>query len=170
VLMDVHMPVLDGYEATARIRSWEQETGTDPVPIIALTAGAFAEDRARCLEVGMDHYLSKPINLRVLADALAAYLPAVDPTTETAPAELGPTDLALDWSAFTSQAEALLPLLAEARFDAIDRFEELQTLADGTALATSLAPLRPALDAFRFEQVHAALVDLLATSDPTQDR
>ena len=61
ILMDVHMPELDGIEATRRIRLREQKTGMH-IPIIALTAGAMKQDRDACLEAGMDAYVSKPIN------------------------------------------------------------------------------------------------------------
>ncbi|MDK9725998.1 MAG: ATP-binding protein [Sterolibacteriaceae bacterium MAG5] len=68
VLMDCQMPVMDGYEATRKIRQWEQD-GTRPrLPIIALTASAFQEDRQHCIDAGMDDFLAKPINL---ADLLA---------------------------------------------------------------------------------------------------
>jgi len=76
ILMDIQMPVLDGYGATTRIRAWEAELGRAPLPIIALTADAFAEDQARCREVGMNDYLSKPINADALTAALARWLPA----------------------------------------------------------------------------------------------
>ena len=70
VLMDVHMPELDGLDATRRIR---QEFPADRQPrIIAMTANAFAEDRDRCIEAGMDDYISKPVRKEVLAAALAS--------------------------------------------------------------------------------------------------
>jgi len=73
VLMDCQMPVLDGLAATRQIRAWEAETAAPRVPIFALTAGAFAEDRAACLESGMDEFLPKPIDFAALQQVLARY-------------------------------------------------------------------------------------------------
>ncbi|MEO7427547.1 MAG: ATP-binding protein [Fibrobacteria bacterium] len=78
VLMDVQMAGWDGYETTRRIRAWERETGMVPIPIIALTANAMAGDRERCLEAGMNDYLSKPIFFNLLRDTVAPYMKMAD--------------------------------------------------------------------------------------------
>ena len=74
ILMDIQMPVMDGQQATRCIRQWESDTGAAPTTIIALAAGAFAEDRQRCLEAGMDDFLTKPIDLPNLNRALTRWL------------------------------------------------------------------------------------------------
>ena len=61
VFMDCHMPVMDGFEATRRIRNWEQPSGNALV-IVALTADSLASDRQRCLDVGMNDFLTKPVS------------------------------------------------------------------------------------------------------------
>ena len=70
VLMDLHMPNLDGIAATRAIREGEQGSGRH-LPIIAMTAAAMREDRDRCLDAGMDAYLSKPVKARELSRAIA---------------------------------------------------------------------------------------------------
>ena len=74
VFMDVQMPVLDGLEATRRIRQWEAANGRPRLPIVALTANAFEEDRRRCLEAGMDDFLAKPVSLDMLRSTLSRWL------------------------------------------------------------------------------------------------
>jgi CheY-like chemotaxis protein len=74
ILMDLHMPVMDGYTAVTLIRQWEADQNRDCLPIIALTADAFEEDRQRCLAVGMDDFLTKPINLNALKSTLGKWL------------------------------------------------------------------------------------------------
>lgn len=71
VLMDIQMPVMDGYEATRVIR---QELGMQSLPIVAMTANATANDRETCIEKGMDEYLSKPIDRTKLEDVLQKFL------------------------------------------------------------------------------------------------
>lgn len=71
ILMDVHMPRLGGLETTRRIRAAEQKSGRH-IPIIALTASAMVEDREQCLAAGMDAYLTKPIQRRLLLDVINA--------------------------------------------------------------------------------------------------
>jgi two-component system sensor histidine kinase/response regulator len=75
VLMDIQMPEISGFEATAQIRQWESATGGH-LPIIALTAYAMKGDRERCLAAGMDGYLSKPIQASDLFQLLQELCPA----------------------------------------------------------------------------------------------
>jgi CheY-like chemotaxis protein len=69
VLMDVQMPEMDGFEATLAIRAREQETG-GRIPIVAMTAHAMKGDRERCLDAGMDGYVSKPLQPTELFEAI----------------------------------------------------------------------------------------------------
>jgi len=72
IIMDVRMPVMDGYEATAAIRRLEREDAD--IPIIAMTADAFSEDIQRCLERGMNDHLAKPIDIQAVTFKLKKYL------------------------------------------------------------------------------------------------
>jgi len=74
VLMDVQMPVLDGLGASILIREWETGQGLPRLPIIALTANAYDEDRKNCLAAGMDDFLTKPLDILQLEALLLRYL------------------------------------------------------------------------------------------------
>ena len=75
ILMDCHMPEMDGYEATAEIRRLEAALpeGGVRIPIVALTAGAMQEELERCLEVGMDAVLTKPLRAEELKATLGRW-------------------------------------------------------------------------------------------------
>jgi PAS domain S-box-containing protein len=77
ILMDVQMPVMGGIEATERIRDWERAAGRVALPIIALTASAYEEDRQRCLAAGMNDFLSKPVDFGALQAAMGQWLPGL---------------------------------------------------------------------------------------------
>ena len=76
ILMDIHMPELDGYKATHNIRRREQEQGNSRIPIVALTANAMKGDREKCLAAGMDDYISKPIRAGELYATVARNAPS----------------------------------------------------------------------------------------------
>jgi PAS domain S-box-containing protein len=75
VLMDVQMPEMDGYEATQQIRNPQSAVTNHGIPIIAMTAHAMQGDRERCLEAGMNDYVTKPVSPQALAEALDKWLP-----------------------------------------------------------------------------------------------
>jgi CheY-like chemotaxis protein len=88
VLMDVKMPLMDGFEATKRIRNCElgitnkaqkdDSSSSFVIPIIAMTAGAMQGDRELCLEAGMNDYITKPVSPQTLAEMLDKWLPKDD--------------------------------------------------------------------------------------------
>ncbi len=75
ILMDCHMPEMDGFEATLEIRKREQPAGGKRIPIVALTANAMAQDREECLAAGMNDHLSKPFSMQTLQDMLNRWMP-----------------------------------------------------------------------------------------------
>jgi len=88
VLMDCHMPVLDGYEASLALREVERLCGARPVPIVALTANALEGARERCLAAGMSDHLAKPFTRAQMAQALRRWT-RVDPVMTQEPSERG---------------------------------------------------------------------------------
>lgn len=81
VLMDVQMPVMNGYEATKKIREMQKQ-GSRQLPVIGLTANAMNGDKNKCLEAGMDDYLSKPVRMKELFDMIAKINPITISSTE----------------------------------------------------------------------------------------
>ena len=73
ILMDLRMPVMNGYEATAAIRSMDR-LDAGRVPIIAMTADAFSEDIQKCLDAGMNAHIAKPIDMREISRLLVKFM------------------------------------------------------------------------------------------------
>lgn len=85
ILMDCQMPILDGYEATQEIR--KIEGGSSHIPIIAMTANAMPKDREKCLNIGMDEYISKPIDISLLLDTISKFVSNNDSEQISEPTE-----------------------------------------------------------------------------------
>ena len=152
VLMDVRMPDMDGYEATARIRQWEQKTGQIRHPIIALTASVFKEDRRQCLDKGMDGFIAKPIvSINALASVLGQWLPA-RLETQVSQSSSVPATLPVDVPRVSAILCELEPLLAKNKFSAIDTFNELQAAVIGTALEHDIAEIKWFIEELQYEQ------------------
>jgi CheY-like chemotaxis protein/HPt (histidine-containing phosphotransfer) domain-containing protein len=136
VLMDVQMPEMDGFAATEAIRQRERQSG-EHLPIIAMTARAMKEDEQRCLEAGMDAYVSKPFRAVQLLEAIAQLL--FDSNPAAAPPSAGPAAM----STFTregalEQVDGDEELLAELAGYIVETYPELlegvqAALAEGRA-------------------------------------
>jgi CheY-like chemotaxis protein/HPt (histidine-containing phosphotransfer) domain-containing protein len=109
VLMDVQMPEMNGFEATAAIREQERRTGAH-VRIVAMTAHALKGDRERCLEAGMDDYVSKPIDGDQLARVIEN-LVLDSATADSVPLEQAPFDEVLNTAAVLTRVDGDLELL-----------------------------------------------------------
>ena len=95
VLMDVQMPQMDGFEATGVIRDPASRVRNHRIPVIAMTAHAMKGDREKCLEAGMDDYVSKPVTALALNEILEKYLPGETVSTVPAPEpEVPPAEVA----------------------------------------------------------------------------
>ncbi|MFM2052379.1 MAG: hypothetical protein RL456_416 [Pseudomonadota bacterium] len=141
ILMDMQMPVLDGLEATRRIRAMERQTPGGPrVPILAMTANAMPGDRERCLEAGMDGYVSKPVDPQRLADELARHVPPrpgtpaqAEPVQRSADDDAPDVDRAALAARLGGDPQALGTLiddlLAMLREDCQPRLEEMRDAA-----------------------------------------
>jgi CheY-like chemotaxis protein/HPt (histidine-containing phosphotransfer) domain-containing protein len=142
LIADLHMPEMDGYELTTAIRT--QEAGAARMPIIAFTANALKGEAEHCLTVGMDDYLSKPVQLVNLKAMLAKWLPVKPPVPLVAAAAL-PVPVVLDVNvlrALIGDDETVIrEFLSEFRVCAAEIAVELRAAcgAEQTAVAHALA-------------------------------
>ena len=162
VLMDLQMPVMDGCTATARVRAWEAQTGRPRLPIVALTAGAFEEDRRHCLDAGMDDVLTKPIAMDALQATLARWL-ALRPPAMAAPGLVrAQADKPVDVAHVRTLLAQLAPLLSHSKFASIACFRELQEALAGTELEIAMEQTARLLQEFQFDMVQQRLREMVA--------
>ena len=157
VLMDIQMPVMDGFDATRLIRQREATEGHSRLPIIALTADAFEDDRQHCLDAGMDDFLAKPVELKALCSVLMQRLQqhpeggagiAVDSSGEAC---------WIDAAGLNSLISEIDGMLRDNKFDAIGRFRELQIMLKGHPVAAEIQELSGLVNTFRFDAALAGL-------------
>jgi len=172
ILMDMQMPVMDGLEATRRIRAHERNT-REHVRIVAMTANAMAEDRERCLVAGMDEYLAKPIRIDELRAALrwqdVDYSPTLpgslssDGTLVVPPARApaaSPGTAAFDYDAALGQADAMVVRIIGESFrgtwpEQVRGMRQALAQNDAQLLQRSAHTLRGLLGHFGAERLEA---------------
>ena len=133
VLMDVQMPEMDGFEATAAIRDRERTNG-EHLPIVAMTAHAMKGDRERCLEAGMDDYLSKPIQREALSAMIGKWSLGVeeDEEVETVDVEREDGDAPFDVEGALERVEGDREFLGELLTELVEYASEaIGTLREG---------------------------------------
>jgi len=141
VFMDVQMPEMDGFEATREIRKREEQTGRH-TPIIAMTAHAMKGDRERCLESGMDEYVSKPISSEALFEAIQALVPAAVSEEKPPAAEpLENTTQPIDKEALLSAFDNDWDFFKEAVDLFIDEYPQMMEAIHGAIKAADAATL-----------------------------
>ena len=184
VLMDVQMPVMDGLETTAAIRAGETGIHDHHQPIVAMTAHAMTGDRERCLDAGMDEYVSKPVHQKPLFQAIAAAIgfEATDTSTSRLATSSGilpsaPSPKLVDWTGPLSQMSgdhAVLKDITESYLnETIDNLSRLPAAIAAGDAKESLRLAHNVKGAMRFFHAEAAqlhgqgLEDLAATGDLT---
>jgi len=132
IFMDCQMPLVDGYEATRRIRELERENHFQPIPIVALTAGINKVEKARCSEAGMNRYLTKPFSISELTEVLRDFL------GESIGKNIGATDIRMEPS---SDNTAVANERANGRLEvinqqAVDNIREVEKQTGRSILPT----------------------------------
>ena len=162
VLMDLQMPVMDGCTATRKLRAWEVQTGRARLPVVALTAGAFEDDRQQCMDAGMDGVLTKPIAMDQLQATLARWLARAPSATADLASAPVPAGGLVDVVRMRELMAEIMPQLAHSKFASIACFRQLQEALAGTALADDMAQTGRLLQEFRFDLVQQRLRQMAA--------
>lgn len=176
ILMDCQMPVLDGFQASMTIRNWEQQTGKPRIPIIAMTAFTGDNDRSRCLQAGMDDYMSKPVTYDKLEAVLSKWLnfklsfnteAAMDKQNEFRSDWKGPQPSAVpvDLNALSemlgsNEAEEILQLFITSTQDLLDRISIALATRDAGALQEAAHTLKGASSSIGANPLWQKTIDL----------
>ena len=144
--MDIQMPEMDGFATTRWLREWEAREGRPRLPVIALTANVLTTNLEQCLEAGMDAFLSKPVMLPALGEALGRWLATTVPTARE-----------IDRARLAGLVVEIEALLAEDDFDVFGRFRALQDLLAGTPLASQFDEVGRLIEQLRFDAALASL-------------
>ncbi len=158
ILMDLHMPIMDGYTATQLIRQWEAENGQLRHPIIAVTSDAFEEDRQRCFAAGMDDFIAKPFAMITIQDTIKKWLPRQESVVPCPPTK------DVDKSLVIQYLRTLITFLEDRRFDAIECFGVLQETLVGTALAEEFLQIGYFIEQYNFAAALEALYAVMAAN------
>jgi len=167
IFMDVQMPEMDGFTATATIRQFEEERGWTRTPVVAMTAHAMRGDRERCLEAGMDYYVAKPIRMEELLcvlEKVAASLGKTGPASRTKAPDVPEGEelvlkiepLPVDWSSTLERLggdqeslQQLARLFRQQEGPQLERqFKEALARADSSAAARAAHQLKSAAGVF----------------------
>ncbi len=165
VLMDCQMPVMDGYSATLAWRENEEQNGLRRIPIIAMTANAMAGDRQKCIDAGMDDYLSKPVSRELLENTLRNWLQLANSERRTADRrpEINPVAPIRESAPppIPAKAPALAPIPMPALAGATRAHEPAHAATAISPLPESAEPT-PALDSEIIEDLCTAMGDQFA--------
>ncbi len=172
VLMDCHMPTLDGFRATTLIREWEVAQQRAPMRILGVSASAMEEDRRRCVAAGMNGFLAKPLRLAALRDALTKSVPGeLTMLTRALQAPvLDEAHVAEMRAASGAEFAGFVAGFAESGAELIDAIQEARELADFEALHRAAHKLKGtalALGTWRLAEECAALDRRAAERDGT---
>lgn len=161
VLMDLEMPVVDGYEATRRIRALERERGIAPAPILALTAHALDEHRLRCQQAGFTDFLVKPVRKATMLRTLLTFLgPGEAPQAAPAPKNelVDPARLAV-----------LLPIFYETSGQSLTDAREALDRGDLETVRRQGHRLKGSAGSYGFEELGQAAAALEQAGENGQD-
>ncbi|MBH9553357.1 PAS domain S-box protein [Inhella gelatinilytica] len=170
ILMDLRMPIMDGFEATMAIRNIDQHVRT---PIVAMTANAFAEDRAAALESGMNDHIGKPVSAEVLYETLLKWLPTRERPPMT-PSPDAQRDTAEDVRGDQSKSETRVVPAGKSAESLEDRLQRDLAVIPGLDLRQGLAVLGGKIGVLsrllrRFAADYAGAADRLAQAVESQD-